>query len=157
MTESHDGRGDFRPLAEDSDDNSDTSARENVLSSRTFSREAQRETQEVVVLEDTEVSDSERADASAEEEADAPIEPEEAPSAPSKPPRKRMRSDADTLKAFPVVTKPEPTECTICYDSCTISGRHRLVSLKCGHLFGKKCVERWVQVRSLSHAHCVVS
>ncbi|KAF4039187.1 Ring finger domain [Phytophthora infestans] len=41
-------------------------------------------------------------------------------------------------------TKPEPTECTICCEDCTIVGRHRLVALKCGHLFGKKCIERWI-------------
>ncbi|RLN90274.1 hypothetical protein BBJ28_00017568 [Nothophytophthora sp. Chile5] len=42
-----------------------------------------------------------------------------------------------------VETKAEPTECTICCEPCMISGRHRLVALKCGHLFGKKCIERW--------------
>ncbi|KAF1779303.1 WD40-repeat-containing domain [Phytophthora cactorum] len=43
-----------------------------------------------------------------------------------------------------VETKPEPTECTICCEDCTIVGRHRLVALKCGHLFGRKCIERWI-------------
>ncbi|GMF10817.1 unnamed protein product [Phytophthora lilii] len=43
-----------------------------------------------------------------------------------------------------VETKPEPTECTICCEDCTMAGRHRLAALKCGHLFGKKCIERWV-------------
>jgi E3 ubiquitin-protein ligase RFWD3 len=28
------------------------------------------------------------------------------------------------------------------------SGTHRLVSLKCGHLFGKKCVEQWLKSQS---------
>ncbi|TMW57553.1 hypothetical protein Poli38472_003478 [Pythium oligandrum] len=46
-----------------------------------------------------------------------------------------------------VVIKPQPTECTVCYDPCTLTGRHRLVSLKCGHVFGKKCIDRWVQER----------
>ncbi|KAG6968438.1 hypothetical protein JG687_00003739 [Phytophthora cactorum] len=43
-----------------------------------------------------------------------------------------------------VQTKPVPTECTICCEDCTIVGRHRLVALKCGHLFGRKCIERWI-------------
>ncbi|GLE10320.1 hypothetical protein PINS_up022421 [Pythium insidiosum] len=46
-----------------------------------------------------------------------------------------------------VIVKAEPTECSVCYDACTRSGRHRLVSLKCGHVFGKKCIERWVAER----------
>ncbi|KAG7396716.1 hypothetical protein PHYBOEH_001884 [Phytophthora boehmeriae] len=43
-----------------------------------------------------------------------------------------------------VETKAEPTECTICCEDCTIVGRHRLVALRCGHLFGKKCIEHWL-------------
>lgn len=161
------GRGDLRPLREDSaglsdssDGDSDASAFEDLLFRRALAEAEQREAQAQVVdlvLDDTEddvvelerASVSERADASAEDEVAVPSEPENAPPVPSKPPRKRLRSGRDTPKAAPVVTKAEPTECTICYDSCTISGRHRLVSLKCGHLFGKKCVERWVQVRCL--------
>ncbi|KAL4136823.1 hypothetical protein PRIC2_000351 [Phytophthora ramorum] len=46
-----------------------------------------------------------------------------------------------------VETRQEPTECTICCEDCTIVGRHRLVALKCGHLFGRKCIERWVSER----------
>lgn len=51
-----------------------------------------------------------------------------------------------------VVFKPQPTECTICIDACTLSGPHRLVALKCGHLFGKLCIERWVLVSLLVFA-----
>lgn len=165
--------GDLRPLPEDSDSlsdssdgDSDASALEDLLLRRALAGAVQGEIQaqaqaQVVdlVLDGTEedaavglelASDSERADASAEDEAAAPFEPEAAPPSPTKPPRKRLRRGGDAPKAAPVVTKAEPTECTICYDSCTISGRHRLVSLKCGHLFGKKCVERWVQVRCCS-------
>ncbi|KAL8019217.1 putative E3 ubiquitin-protein ligase RFWD3 [Plasmopara halstedii] len=50
--------------------------------------------------------------------------------------RKRKRSIVNT--------KVQPTECTICCDDCTITGNHRLVALKCGHLFGKHCIERWI-------------
>ncbi|ETM50708.1 hypothetical protein L914_05324 [Phytophthora nicotianae] len=53
--------------------------------------------------------------------------------------------NASRKRKRPVVeTKPEPTECTICCEDCTIVGRHRLVALKCGHLFGRKCIERWI-------------
>lgn len=54
-------------------------------------------------------------------------------------------SAASRKRKRPLVeTKAEPTECTICCEDCTIVGRHRLVALRCGHLFGKKCIERWI-------------
>jgi hypothetical protein len=45
-----------------------------------------------------------------------------------------------------IIIKPQATECSICYDLCKIIGKHRLVSLKCGHVFGKSCIERWIKV-----------
>jgi len=53
-------------------------------------------------------------------------------------------------------SEPEPEEeeeeeeddgsegCPICFEQWSTSGFHRLVSLKCGHLFGKRCIERWL-------------
>ena len=35
--------------------------------------------------------------------------------------------------------------CSICFEPWTNSGEHRLVCLKCGHLFGENCIERWVK------------
>lgn len=69
--------------------------------------------------------------------------------APVRASRKRPRAEPEADAAVAAL-KPQPTECTICYDPCTLTGRHRLAALKCGHLFGKKCIERWVAVRSLS-------
>ncbi|CAI5743965.1 unnamed protein product [Peronospora destructor] len=55
----------------------------------------------------------------------------------------------------PVIeTKPEPTECAICCEACTIVGCHRLVALRCGHLFGKKCIERWISERHYTCPNC---
>jgi len=34
--------------------------------------------------------------------------------------------------------------CPICLDSWEMSGEHRLVSLRCGHLFGESCIRRWL-------------
>ncbi|XP_068150145.1 E3 ubiquitin-protein ligase rfwd3.L [Drosophila tropicalis] len=34
--------------------------------------------------------------------------------------------------------------CPICLDSWEMSGDHRLVSLKCGHLYGESCIRRWL-------------
>ncbi|XP_052215341.1 E3 ubiquitin-protein ligase RFWD3-like isoform X2 [Dreissena polymorpha] len=35
--------------------------------------------------------------------------------------------------------------CPICFESWTTSGAHRLSSLKCGHLFGQSCIEKWLR------------
>lgn len=32
--------------------------------------------------------------------------------------------------------------CSICLDTWEYKGDHRLVSLKCGHLFGDSCIKR---------------
>lgn len=39
----------------------------------------------------------------------------------------------------------EGTTCTICFEAWTASGTHRLAALKCGHLYGLSCIEKWVQ------------
>ncbi|XP_076471865.1 E3 ubiquitin-protein ligase rfwd3.L-like isoform X2 [Babylonia areolata] len=35
--------------------------------------------------------------------------------------------------------------CSICFEPFDNSGRHRLASLKCGHLFGLGCIEKWLK------------
>jgi E3 ubiquitin-protein ligase RFWD3 len=35
--------------------------------------------------------------------------------------------------------------CPICFESWTNAGAHRLVCLKCGHLFGEMCIDRWIK------------
>ncbi|XP_072946692.1 E3 ubiquitin-protein ligase RFWD3-like [Epargyreus clarus] len=44
--------------------------------------------------------------------------------------------------------------CPICLDSWGNSGDHRLVALKCGHLFGFKCVERWIRGKNSKERCC---
>ncbi|KAJ3155794.1 hypothetical protein HK101_001525 [Irineochytrium annulatum] len=44
-------------------------------------------------------------------------------------------------------------ECLICNEIWTSSGKHRVVSLKCGHLFGDKCIREWIRVQK-KHAVC---
>ncbi|XP_022215342.2 E3 ubiquitin-protein ligase RFWD3 [Drosophila obscura] len=71
------------------------------------------------------------------------------------PPKKRKRLSAanTSLKKSPESTKaPAPPQededdgltCPICLDSWEMSGEHRLVSLRCGHLFGEACIRRWL-------------
>lgn len=38
----------------------------------------------------------------------------------------------------------DATTCTICFDPWTLNGSHRVCSLKCGHLFGYGCIEKWI-------------
>ncbi|KAI8080406.1 hypothetical protein BDF21DRAFT_418967 [Thamnidium elegans] len=42
----------------------------------------------------------------------------------------------------------EHITCTICSEVWTSGGGHCLVSLKCGHLFGKSCITRWITERA---------
>lgn len=44
--------------------------------------------------------------------------------------------------------------CPICLDAWGNSGVHRLVSLKCGHLFGYECVERWLKAQNSKERSC---
>lgn len=44
--------------------------------------------------------------------------------------------------------------CPICLESWGTSGDHRLVALKCGHLFGARCVERWLRAQQQKDRSC---
>ncbi|KAG0030468.1 RING finger and WD repeat domain-containing protein 3 [Podila clonocystis] len=38
----------------------------------------------------------------------------------------------------------QESTCSICFEPWTNSGGHRLVSIKCGHLFGESCISKWI-------------
>ncbi|KAG0207459.1 RING finger and WD repeat domain-containing protein 3 [Mortierella sp. NVP41] len=44
----------------------------------------------------------------------------------------------------PQNVETEESTCSICFESWTNSGKHRLVSIKCGHLFGEGCISKWI-------------
>lgn len=44
--------------------------------------------------------------------------------------------------------------CPICFETWTTSGLHRLCSLKCGHLFGQSCIEKWLKGQGGKCPHC---
>jgi len=48
----------------------------------------------------------------------------------------------------------DATTCPICLESWTSSGSHRVCCLKCGHLFGKSCIERWLMKSSRKCPTC---
>ena len=52
------------------------------------------------------------------------------------------KSDGDTA-----MDNSSAAECSICCDVLTSNGPHRVVSLSCGHVYGKGCIERWVKER----------
>ncbi|ALC44909.1 CG13025 [Drosophila busckii] len=70
------------------------------------------------------------------------------------PPKKRKRLSNVSKKAMgtPVVGETRSNDddeddgmtCPICLDTWEMSGDHRLVSLRCGHLFGENCIRRWL-------------
>lgn len=37
--------------------------------------------------------------------------------------------------------------CSICFEPFTSTSEHRVVSIKCGHIFGKECIERWLKTK----------
>lgn len=34
--------------------------------------------------------------------------------------------------------------CPVCFEAWTSDGTHRIISLKCGHIFGLSCIEKWM-------------
>ncbi|XP_004365112.1 RFWD3 protein [Capsaspora owczarzaki ATCC 30864] len=102
------------------------------------------------------------------EQQDPPIQPSPARSSDDfqSPIAAMKRPHAQAFAAVP--TRPKPAEaarlspvphgnsnlaelvqesqtCSICFESWSNSGLHRIVALKCGHLFGKNCIETWLK------------
>ncbi|XP_054162651.1 E3 ubiquitin-protein ligase RFWD3-like [Oppia nitens] len=44
--------------------------------------------------------------------------------------------------------------CIICTELWTNCGEHQLVSLCCGHLFGRKCIEQWLDPKNKQNQRC---
>lgn len=44
--------------------------------------------------------------------------------------------------------------CIICTEMWTNTGDHQLVSLSCGHLFGRKCIEQWLDPKNKQNQRC---
>jgi hypothetical protein len=67
--------------------------------------------------------------------------------------KKRKLEAESPLKAM----DDENEDCLICYENFTQTGEHRVVCLKCGHLFGKKCIEQWIKEKKKCPTCNVVS
>ncbi|CAD6186480.1 unnamed protein product [Caenorhabditis auriculariae] len=74
------------------------------------------------------------------------------------PSPKRCRLDEPSTSATVAVLDDDDengdTSCNVCYEDYTSSGNHRLVSLKCGHFFGKSCILRWLHTEGAAKACC---
>ena len=75
------------------------------------------------------------------------------------PPSPVVISDDEEPAPRPACAAParvEPTECGICLDACANRGAHQLCSLRCGHVFGRACIELWLRKSANSRRcpHC---
>ncbi|KAJ0069720.1 hypothetical protein NL108_012371, partial [Boleophthalmus pectinirostris] len=52
---------------------------------------------------------------------------------------------ASDLSASPHMEEGEGDTCTICFEPWTTAGEHRPSALRCGHLFGFTCIQRWIK------------
>ncbi|KAJ3645941.1 hypothetical protein Zmor_023560 [Zophobas morio] len=59
--------------------------------------------------------------------------------APNQSSKKRTYSDDER--------EDDGSLCPICFDDWTNSGEHRICALKCGHLFGHKCITYWLSTQ----------
>ncbi|UXI17879.1 hypothetical protein NH340_JMT03822 [Sarcoptes scabiei] len=66
----------------------------------------------------------------------------------SKRQRKSENSQPDPLQTASESNFGDENCCVICTDPWTNDGPHQLCTLKCGHLFGKSCIENWFKVTS---------
>ncbi|XP_026724547.1 E3 ubiquitin-protein ligase RFWD3-like [Trichoplusia ni] len=57
-------------------------------------------------------------------------------------------------KVSPQKNEDDGESCPICLESWGNTGDHRLVALKCGHLFGAECVERWLKAQVAKDRTC---
>ncbi|NXL65990.1 RFWD3 ligase, partial [Chordeiles acutipennis] len=60
----------------------------------------------------------------------------------------KQRTPLKTLEpSVPVAAldEEEGDTCAICFEQWTNAGDHRLSALRCGHLFGYTCIERWLK------------
>ncbi|XP_016841929.1 E3 ubiquitin-protein ligase RFWD3 [Nasonia vitripennis] len=63
--------------------------------------------------------------------------------------QKRIKLDVpepQSAQAIADETIGEDHRCPICLELWSNSGEHRLCSLRCGHLFGLKCIEQWFNI-----------
>lgn len=61
---------------------------------------------------------------------------------------------SEEAQASPNISFDEDHLCSICFEPYTNSGLHRLSCLKCGHLFGRSCIKKWLGKKQSSCPQC---
>lgn len=56
-----------------------------------------------------------------------------------------VKKDDPSPQATSMVSDEEGDTCSICFEPWTNAGEHRLAALRCGHLFGFTCIDRWLR------------
>ncbi|XP_071315411.1 E3 ubiquitin-protein ligase rfwd3.S isoform X2 [Trachinotus anak] len=59
----------------------------------------------------------------------------------------QLVSEASASTQVPHSEESEGDTCTICFEAWTTAGEHRLSALRCGHLFGFTCIQRWLKAQ----------
>ena len=57
---------------------------------------------------------------------------------------KKIRLDEEAEQADVGESVDPSQKCPICLGAWSSTGEHRLCSLRCGHLFGYKCIKQWL-------------
>ncbi|XP_056381431.1 E3 ubiquitin-protein ligase RFWD3 isoform X2 [Hyla sarda] len=82
----------------------------------------------------------------APERSDNPtVENEITPSDAAQPSKQPSPVKPVTSTTPPTAEEDEGDTCAICFESWTNAGQHRLSALRCGHLFGFTCIDRWLK------------
>lgn len=68
-------------------------------------------------------------------------------------PKRRRNEETENLPKPSIsnlneTSMEEGEVCSVCFEPYETMGKHRLACLKCGHLFGHSCIERWLPVGS---------
>jgi len=72
------------------------------------------------------------------------------PNSPDEPCSSRSTSNSNFNSVSPLedgsslADEQSGSSCSICFEDYEMTGEHRIVSLKCGHLYGKHCIEQWI-------------
>ncbi|XP_018427940.1 PREDICTED: E3 ubiquitin-protein ligase RFWD3 [Nanorana parkeri] len=61
------------------------------------------------------------------------------------PAKVKQRTPVKPAGSSLITEEEEGDTCTICFEPWTNAGQHRLSALRCGHLFGFTCIDRWLK------------
>ncbi|XP_074170675.1 E3 ubiquitin-protein ligase RFWD3 isoform X4 [Rhinolophus sinicus] len=69
-------------------------------------------------------------------------------------PPKQSSQKSSPLLPSASTDEEEGDTCTICLEQWTNAGDHRLSALRCGHLFGYKCISKWLKGQARKCPQC---